>query len=498
MPALRITTTERRLLWCFLAILFALRVALIFHAPLTDTTEARYAEIARKMVETGNWVTPQFDYGVPFWGKPVLSTWVSAAGIRVFGANEFGARIFILCTAIGILALVHQWVKRWRGADQALVGIAILSSTAMFYLAAAAVMTDLVMIAGTTLAMVAFWNAMRAAGRRLWGFLFFTGLAVGLLAKGPVALILTAMPVGAWVLVRNQWRDAWRRLPWITGSLLTFALAAPWYALAEMRTPGFLHYFLYGEHIQRFLVSGWTGDLYGRAHSEPTGMIWIYWLASSLPWSLVFVAALFRPRRAARAVFRSADDLPFYLLLWLLAPVVFFTPAHNIIPTYAMTGLAAGALLVPELRGVFAAVPVVPGRAGRRFFAGASAVSLTVFAGGLVLFGSFPERTPKRSEKLVVEDALGSDSGASLYYWKRRVYSAEFYSGGTVRTLETDEDLRRLLSNDSRDFLAIYPGHLNKLPDWFLRSFVPLSRHHRTVLLGEVRAAPELPQTVSK
>ncbi len=61
--------------------------------PLNDVSEARYAEIARKMLETGNWVTPQHDYGVPFWAKPPLSTWLSAFSMKLFGVNEFAARL---------------------------------------------------------------------------------------------------------------------------------------------------------------------------------------------------------------------------------------------------------------------------------------------------------------------------------------------------------------------------------------------------------------------
>ncbi|WP_230370493.1 ArnT family glycosyltransferase [Paludibacterium denitrificans] len=57
-----------------LCALLILRLLTMWVIPLTDTTEARYAEIARKMLETGNWVTPQHDYGVPFWAKPPLST----------------------------------------------------------------------------------------------------------------------------------------------------------------------------------------------------------------------------------------------------------------------------------------------------------------------------------------------------------------------------------------------------------------------------------------
>ena len=78
-PAKRfaLTRSDQRFLLFALGALFAVRLLAMFWWPFTDSTEARYAEIARKMVETGDWITPQFDYGVPFWAKPPLHTWLS-------------------------------------------------------------------------------------------------------------------------------------------------------------------------------------------------------------------------------------------------------------------------------------------------------------------------------------------------------------------------------------------------------------------------------------
>src|SRR6185369_1388999 len=87
--ATALTARERRLLAVFVVVVVAVRLATLDAYPLMDSTESRYAEIARKMQETGNWITPQFDYGVPFWGKPPLSTWLAAAAMSLFGVNEF-------------------------------------------------------------------------------------------------------------------------------------------------------------------------------------------------------------------------------------------------------------------------------------------------------------------------------------------------------------------------------------------------------------------------
>ena len=93
-----LTRSDQRFLLFALGALFAVRLLAMFWWPFTDSTEARYAEIARKMVETGDWITPQFDYGVPFWGKPPLHTWLSALGMKLFGVGAFGARISVSYT----------------------------------------------------------------------------------------------------------------------------------------------------------------------------------------------------------------------------------------------------------------------------------------------------------------------------------------------------------------------------------------------------------------
>ena len=83
---------SERTLWFILSSILLLRLLGLGVYPLMDTSEARYAEMARKMVELSDWVTPMFDYGVPFWGKPPLSFWTQAASMTVFGTNEFAAR----------------------------------------------------------------------------------------------------------------------------------------------------------------------------------------------------------------------------------------------------------------------------------------------------------------------------------------------------------------------------------------------------------------------
>ena len=186
-----------------------------------------------------------------------------------------------LLLAIATLGLSAHLMRRRSGGDAAMAAALILASGLLFLGAAGTVMTDPALLFCVTLSQAAFWHALArdaAAGAMssspAWAWAYWPGAAGGG-AGGHAHLLL--------VLLRNQWLALWRRSPWISGTLLMFAIAAPWYALAELRTPGFLDYFIMGEHVSRFLDSGWKGDKYGFAHATPRGMIWLYALGAIFP-----------------------------------------------------------------------------------------------------------------------------------------------------------------------------------------------------------------------
>jgi 4-amino-4-deoxy-L-arabinose transferase-like glycosyltransferase len=108
-----------------------------------------------------------------------------------------------------------------------------------------------------------------------------------------LALVLTALAIGVWLLFSRQFVQRVTRLPWLGGFVLTVLIAGPWYWAAERKTPGFLDYFLIGEHIKRFLVPGWKGDMYGNAHIHSHGTIWLYLLYMLIPWTLLIPGFLF-------------------------------------------------------------------------------------------------------------------------------------------------------------------------------------------------------------
>ncbi|MGI9437894.1 MAG: ArnT family glycosyltransferase [Geminicoccaceae bacterium] len=486
---LSLSLKDVRVLCAALVTLFAVRLLAVFLFPFTDTTEARYAEIARKMVETRDWITPQFEYGVPFWGKPPLHTWLSAGGMEVFGVGEFGARIFIFAAALGLLWLFYRWTTLELGRDMALVATTVLASSGLFYIASAFVMTDLPLIVGTTMSMIGFWSlAGPGESRTGWSHLIFLGLAVGLMAKGPVAILLTGIPIGLWILIGNRWRLL-LRVPWVSGLALTLALTVPWYIAAELKTPGFLNYFLVGEHFERFVVSGWKGDLYGSGHAEPKGMIWIFWPGMFLPWTLFCIALLFKAGKVFQAFRQDDTGWRSYLLLWTIAPMILFTPAANILPAYVLPGLPAASLLLVTLwADIWSGRPSLKARG--IFLAGLGGIAALVLSVS-VLSVVAPTEIGLKSQKKFVQKATELAPEGSVFYWQGRNYSSEFYTSGNSSVIHDVGSVIELANNGTRDVLAVRRNNSDQLEAKIDRHFERIGVYGRYVLFVE-RNRPEM------
>jgi 4-amino-4-deoxy-L-arabinose transferase-like glycosyltransferase len=432
------------LLGLLLAILL-LRLGLAAVLPLADTTEPRYAEIARLMAISGDWITPWYEPGVPFWGKPPLSFWAQALSFRWLGVSELAGRLPSWLATLAIVYLVYRTRRALhprphtpQARDAGLWAALIFATTTLGFMSAGTVMTDSFLALGTTLALASLVLRLQGAAP-VWGVLFFLGLAIGLLAKGPLTLVLTGLPIGVWVLSTGQWRRLWQCLPWRSGSLLTLALVLPWYLLAEWKTPGFLDYFIVGEHFKRFLVSNWQGDRYGNAHDFARGTIWLFLLLASLPWGPVALAR-WRHRPDPDTWQPAAAGIGRLVVAAALTPALFFTLAGNILWTYVLPGLPFLAVLATQR-------PPRRARSRRVALAGALLIPmLGVAAGGW--FAWHPDRlTTEKGLIQRLEQRPGADL-AQLTYIKAAPYSARFYSRGQVRTMDRQTLTRRLDAGD--------------------------------------------------
>lgn len=430
-----------------------LRLVTMAVLPMSDTTEPRYAETARLMAQSGDWITPWFEPGVPFWGKPPLAFWAQAASIELFGLSDFVVRLPSWLVMAAIVWLTMYLARELGGSTLSRLSGLILTSMALVFIGAGAVMTDPFLAFGTTLSLTSL--ALVSLGKtKPWRWLFFAGLAVGLLAKGPLALVLIGLPIGLWALWNPTGRQSLRTLPWIGGGLLAFVAVVPWYVVAELKTPGFLDYFLIGEHFRRFVTPGWEGDLYGSAHHEVRGTIWLFLLWASFPWGLIAAALsmkwLARRRVRTQRPHSPVSALDRLLLLASLTPAVFFSFAGNVLWTYVLPGLPFLAILTArEL------LPTLEHRTSRIACALLVAlVPMTVTGAGIYL-ALQPERLDSAAPLL---SALQQEAGGEpdrLHFLGKVPFSARYYTHGRAQTISM-EALSDLVQNPSPQlFLAV-------------------------------------------
>jgi len=420
-------------------VLILIRAFLNYAIPLMDKTEARYAEIARIMAETNNWTTLQIDYGVPFWAKPPLSTWLSAMSFNIFGINEFAARFPYLLLNILVILLIGKYAKR-KGLN-VLIPALILLTIPEFLLHSGVVSTDTALAFCVTLVMISFWEGIHNKEQKYWKYLFFAGLGLGLLAKGPIIIILTAPPIFIWMVLFKQYKTVWKELPWILGIFVTAIIAIPWYFLAEQKTPGFIDYFIVGEHFKRFLSSDWKGDKYGFPKSQPLGMIWVFLFIFAIPWIQILIGKLWKNRTT---LFKNKWVA--FLVFWLLWTPLFFTVSKSLIHPYIMPVMVPIALLITywwedikhkkRIIGIGLIFPLL----AVVLYISISFTSKNIFY--------------TNSDKYFIEQHINDD--IPIFHWESKSYSGQFYSKGKLKALEDNKTFTEKLSL-KEPFLIIIP-----------------------------------------
>jgi 4-amino-4-deoxy-L-arabinose transferase-like glycosyltransferase len=412
-----------RLLAIAAIVLLAYRIALMWLLPLADTTEARYGEIARLTLSNGFWLMPHIDVQTPFFAKPPLSTWVASSSMFLFGVNEFAARLpsllvsFIAAMTAMAFASAFGIRKRW-------LVLPVLASCPLFFISAGAVMTDAVQMSVVTAALYFAWRAIDTrsmtaedrAARLRWRLAFWTMVGIGALCKGLADWALIGLPLIAFAAVERRPLQMLRQLFDLGGVCIALCIFVPWYVAAEHYNPGFLNYFIVGEHFSRFLVPGWKGDRYGIAHLQPLGTIWIFWVASIFPWLGIFVSELIRFLSG-----KSKPTAPLERFLWcaVLMPLVFFTFAHNIIWTYGLTAIVPFSVLVARW---------LENASAKKFRI--MAVTLAVFVIAAVLCApSIVSNVNGNSERnLMKAFNQAAPAGTPLVYLTRPTYSSHFYA----------------------------------------------------------------------
>jgi len=351
---------------------------------LFDVDEPRYAETARFMVASGDYIVPRFNGAYRF-EKPVLTYWLIAAGYRLFGVGEWAARLPSALAGLGTVLLTCLLAGRIRSPGRGLAAGAILACCLQFIALGRWVLTDMHLCFFFTGCLVFFYlgqNEGNDSKARLYflGAFAFSGFSV--LTKGPVGLVLPAAISAAFLFSTGQLHGCLRRIPITLGISLFAAITLPWYVLVTIRSDfEFFRVFILQHNFLRFF-----GEVApGGQHIEPFYYYLPWLLAGSYPWTFFALQSVFNPLRPFIRAFGKAQALQgngAFPLVWTLLVILFFSLSRAKLPTYITPAFPPLAVLLADYLAQTTAVS--PGRRPLRLVV--PAILGVVFALGLGVY----------------------------------------------------------------------------------------------------------------
>jgi 4-amino-4-deoxy-L-arabinose transferase-like glycosyltransferase len=323
---------------------------------LMDDVDGVQAQIARNMIQSGDWVTAHVD-GVKYFEKSPLKYWMIALCYEFLGVRDWVARIPIAISAILLCWLTARMAVWAIGVRTGLYAGLALATSVGLWLFTRILIADVIL---TLSIAFAIWSFVRAidpedtVNARRWALTCWASIGVGLLLKGLIAIVFPVGTALIYLLASGLWSEGgtWRRLHIVPGLLVMLAVAAPWHVLATIRNPpyfaftlhsesgnyhGFFWFYFFNEHILRFLGLRYPRDY----DTVPRALFWLLHLAWFFPWSPFFVRAF---RLRYRGIDR-ASRMRLLCLCWIGVVMVFFTLSTTQ-EYYSMPAYPAFAILI--------------------------------------------------------------------------------------------------------------------------------------------------------
>ncbi len=322
-----------------------------------DDVDAVDAQIARTMLDSGDWVSARID-GVLYLEKSPLHYWMMAVSYAIFGVHDWAAR---LPKAFGCIALMFMTaaLARWGFGRLAglYAGLSVEACIGMF-LFTRILIPDALLTLAVCASIYCFLRAVEENdGRWAWGF--WAAIGAGMLLKGLLAALVPVATGSIYLLITRRFfvRETWRALRPVAGICLMLAIFTPWVALATWRNPpyfdftlrsdpgvwrGFFWFYFFNEHILRFLNLRYPHDY----NTVPRMQFLLQQLLWMFPWTVFWPAALLDWRPLAED---RASRLRLLAVIWIVFLLAFFsfstTQEYYSMPCYPAFALLAGAAL---------------------------------------------------------------------------------------------------------------------------------------------------------
>lgn len=314
--------TIYKLIDCLVIVLASFIIFTLFLGSyqLITPDEGRYVEIAREMVASGNYVTPQLD-GSTFLDKPILFYWVEIALIKLFGLHEWSVRLLpALFGSLGCLFTYYAG-QRLFTRRTGLMAAFLQMSTLIYFFSAHYTNMDLmvaVLISGALYATIIGLKTTQTVRQRtcyLWGAYVLAALAF--LTKGLIGIVLPALVIIIWLLIHKDRRN-FMRLRILSGLILFFMITIPWVVAVTAQNPEFLRYFFIVQQFDRF-----TGTNFN-VH-QPFYFYVVVLLLGLIPWIIFLFQSLHYQIKHARHPQDPQRSIRSYLLIWPAVIFIFFS-----------------------------------------------------------------------------------------------------------------------------------------------------------------------------
>lgn len=324
-----------------------------------DDVDAVEAQIARNMLDSGDWVTARLD-GIAYLEKAPLKYWLIALSFTAFGVHDWAARLPIALGAV-LLCWMTARFGAWACGQRAgfYAGLSLATCVGLF-LFTRVLIPDVLLTLAIAVSMFSLLRALDEveARPRLWALLFWAAMGTGLLLKGLIALLFPVAGGAIYLLISRQLfaRDTWRKLRPAAGIALLLLIAAPWHVLATLRNPpyldftlhseagsyrGFFWFYFINEHILRFLNLRYPRDY----NTVPRLQFWLFHLLWLFPWSVFLPAVWKLDYRSAN----RAARMRLLALCWTAFVLLFFTfsttQEYYSMPCYPALALLLGSAL---------------------------------------------------------------------------------------------------------------------------------------------------------
>lgn len=331
--------------------------------PLGVPDEARYSEIPREMIESGDYLTPHLDY-IKYFEKPPLLYWFQVAAIKTGGYSEWALRFPTALLALLGCLMVYAAGRTLYDRETGLLSSLILATSLLYFAMAHLITLDMtvtVFLTGCLLSFIVGIRQENSKARRILLWACYACAALSVLTKGLIGIALPGLIVFSWLLIYNEWKLL-KHCHLVSGSILFLLITTPWYWLVQQTNPEFFHFFFIEQHFSRYLTLS-----AGRYKSD-----WFFigiLLTGFFPWTVFLFQAIARqiPMSWKKRLTLKVEG---FLLLWATLIFIFFSISKSklipyILPVFPPLALITGHYLAqawknPAVKGIKTAFWLLP------------------------------------------------------------------------------------------------------------------------------------------